>query len=334
MREYIFRRLLIIPVIMIGVSFLTFLTFRIIPGDAAVLICGFSCTPETLRDIRHDLSLDDPWYEQYGQWLGVVKDSDGKYTGLAEGNLGTSFFTDLSVSTELERRLPVTLELMVLSLGFALLLGIPAGILSAIRPGSAIDFIVRLVSVFWLSIPSFYLAILIIIFGGKWFDWSPPNFGTGRAVNFVDVLKGNGSLLTNLETFLLPSLVLAVGIAAVIMRLTRSSMLEVMRNDYVRTAYSKGLRERAVVWRHALKNAMIPVITIIGLQVGALIGGSVLIESVFSLNGMGKYLVIAIAARDLEVVQSLVLIFAASYVLINLFVDISYAWLDPRIRYG
>lgn len=328
MREYILRRLLIIPIIIVGVSFLTFLTFRIIPGDAAVLICGFSCTPETLRDIRHDLALDEPWYDQYGQWLGVVKDEDGEYSGIFEGNLGTSFFTDLDVTTELGRRLPVTLELMVLSLGFALLFGIPAGILSAIRPGTAIDFIVRLISVFWLSIPSFYLAILIIIFGAKWFDWSPPNFATGKAAGLFD------DPITNLKTFLFPSLVLSVGIAAVIMRLTRSSMLEVMRNDYVRTAYSKGLRERAVVWRHALKNAMIPVITIIGLQVGALIGGSVLVESVFSLNGMGKYLVIAIAARDLEVVQSLVLIFAVSYVLINLLVDISYAWLDPRIRYG
>lgn len=323
MRDFIIRRMLLLIPIIIGVSFITFLIFRIIPGDAAVFVCQLQCTPETLAAIRHDLELDKPFYEQYGSWL----------SGVVQGDLGTSFHTHVTVNTELERKYPVTLELLVLSLGMSLLLGIPAGILSAVRPGSIIDFVVRIVSVFWLSIPSFYLAILIVTFGAAWFGWSPANFATGRAVTFVDVLHG-GSLTTNLQTFLWPSLVLSVGTAAVIMRLTRSSMLEVMRNDYIRTAYSKGLRERAVVWRHALKNAMIPVITIVGLQVGGLIGGSILVESVFALNGIGFYLLSSIVLRDLPVVQSLVLIFALAYVLINLFVDVSYAWLDPRIRYG
>lgn len=334
MREYIIRRLLLIVPIMLGVSFLTFATFRIIPGDAAVLMCGFSCTPETLHDIRGELGLDEPWYQQYGEWLGVLKNDNGKFDGVIEGNMGNSFFTKLPVSEELQRKYPVTLELMVMALILALILGIPAGVLSAVRPGTFLDMFTRFVSVLWLSIPSFYLGILIITFGVSWFGWTPPNFATGKAVTFIDVIQGRGSLATNLETFFFPSLVLAVGIAAVIMRLTRSSMLEVMRNDYIRTAWSKGLRERSVVWRHALKNAMIPVATIIGLQVGALIGGSVIIESVFGLNGMGIYLLEAILRRDLLVVQSLVLIFATVYVLINLTVDIAYAWLDPRIRYG
>ncbi|HVP04225.1 MAG TPA: ABC transporter permease [Dehalococcoidia bacterium] len=323
MRDFIIRRLLLLPIIIIGVSFITFMIFRVIPADAAVFVCQLQCTPETLHDIRHELELDRPFYEQYGKWL----------TGVVQGDLGTSFHTHLTVNTELERKYPVTLELLVLSLLLSLLLGIPAGILSAIRPGSIVDFLVRLISVFWLSIPSFYLAILIVTFGASWAGWSPPNFGTGRAVTFIDVLHG-GSIVTNLETFLPAALVLSVGIAAVIMRLTRSSMLEVMRNDYIRTAYSKGLRERAVVWRHALKNAMIPVITIVGLQIGGLIGGSILVESVFALNGIGYYLLSAIVTRDLQVVQSLVLIFALAYVIINLIVDVSYAWLDPRIRYG
>lgn len=323
MREFIIRRILLLPVIVIGVSFITFLILRAVPGDAAVFICGFGCTPEVLHDIRGNLGLDQPFYEQYGKWL----------EGVAKGDLGTSFQTKLTVNTELQRKYPVTLELLVLSLLLSLLLGIPAGILSAVRPGSIIDFIVRLISVFWLSIPSFYLAILIVTFGASWFGWSPPNFGTGRAVTFIDVFHG-ASIRDNLETFLPASLVLSVGVAAVIMRLTRSSMLEVMRNDYIRTAYSKGLRERAVVWRHALKNAMIPVITIVGLQIGGLIGGAVLVESVFALPGIGTYLLTAIVTRDLPVVQSLVLIFALAYVMINLIVDVSYAWLDPRIRYG
>jgi len=324
MREYIIRRLLLLVPIMIGVSFLTFATFRIIPGDAAILICQFSCTDEVLEDIRADLGLDKPFYEQYWDWL----------SDIPQGDLGSSFFTRLPVTEELGRRLPVTVELMVMAMGMALLLGIPTGILSAVRPGTVLDVVARVSSVFMISIPSFFLGIMILVFGNSLFNWSPPNFGTGRAVTFIDVFQGDGSITDNLETFFFPALVLAMGIAAVIMRLTRSSMLEVMRNDYIRTAWSKGLRERAVVWRHALKNAMIPVATIIGLQVGALIGGSVIIESVFGLNGMGIYLLEGILRRDLLVVQSLVLIFATVYVLINLFVDLAYAWLDPRIRYG
>lgn len=318
MREFILRRLMLLPVIVVGVSLITFLVFRVIPGDAAVFVCQLQCTDETLRDIREDLGLDKPFYEQYWEWL----------SGIPQGDLGTSFHTKLTVNTELERKYPVTLELLVLSLLISLLLGIPGGILSAVRPGSIIDFLVRLISVFWLSIPSFYLAILIITFGAAWFGWSPENFATGKAASLTD------DPITNLKTYIPPAFVLSVGIAAVIMRLTRSSMLEVMRNDYIRTAYSKGLRERAVVWRHALKNAMIPVITIVGLQVGGLIGGSILVESVFALNGIGYYLLSSIVTRDLPVVQSLVLIFALAYVLINLIVDVSYAWLDPRIRYG
>jgi len=318
MRQYIIRRLFLLVPIMIGVSFLTFLTFRVIPGDAAVLICQFSCTPETLHDIRAELGLDQPFYEQYGRWM----------WGVAQGDLGDSFFTKLPVTTELGRRLPVTGELMVLSMVLALLLGIPPGILSAIRPGTPLDWIARVASVVWLSVPSFYLGILVILFGAQWFGWSPPNFATGKAATIT------GDPWANLQTFFFPSLVLALGAAAVIMRLTRSSMLEVLRNDYIRTAWSKGLRERSVITRHALKNAMIPVLTIVGLQVGALLGGSVIIELVFALNGIGVYLLEAILRRDLLVVQSLVLMFATVYVVINLLVDIGYAWLDPRIHYG
>jgi len=216
---------------------------------------------------------------------------------------------------------------MFMTIIFALVLGVIPGMLSAIRPNTPIDWVVRMVSVLWLSIPSFYLAILMITFGLLWFDWTPPQFGRGY-VPFMD------DPWVNLQEFFFPSLVLSVGIAAVLMRLTRSAMLEVLRNDYIRTAWSKGLRERTVVWRHALKNALIPVVTLIGLQIGALIGGAVIIESVYNLNGVGKYTLEAIIRRDLFVVQSLTLLFAFVYVLANLMVDIAYAFLDPRIHYN
>jgi peptide/nickel transport system permease protein len=331
MRNYIIRRLLLLVPIMLLVTFMTHATFRIIPGSVAEIICGLQCTDETIAAIKHEYGLDDNFFRQYGEWLGVIPDDDrgNEFHGVLQGDFGESFFNrGENVTDRLERTLPITLELMVLSLLFAVFLGIPPGVLSAIRPGTPIDWLVRLTSVAWLSVPNFYLAILVIAFGSAWFGWLPPHFATG---NVQMIWEDPGQ---NLETFFFPSLVLSLAISAVIMRLTRSSMLEVMRNDYVRTAWSKGLRERAVVWRHALKNAMIPVLTIIGLQVGGLIGGSVLIESVFALNGMGNYLLTSVIARDLLVVQSLVLIFAFVFVMINLVVDISYAWLDPRIRYG
>ena len=317
MRDFVLRRLLLSVPIMLGVSFLTFVMFRVIPGDAAVFICGIECTPEVLQEVRQQWGLDQPWYQQYGDWL----------WGVVHGDLGRSFLTKLPVTTELGRRLPVTAELLVMTLFLSLLLGIPPGVLSAIRPGTVVDWLARFVSVLWLSIPAFWLGVLVVIFGVIWFSWTPPQFGRGY-VSFFD------EPWVNLQQFVFPSLVLALGMAAAIMRLTRSSLLEVMRNDYIRTAWAKGLRERTVVMRHALKNALIPVITIIGLQVGALIGGAVIVESVFALNGVGKYVLEAIIMRDLLVVQGVVLILALTTVVANLIVDVLYGWLDPRIRYG
>ena len=319
MRNYILRRLIILIPIMVGVSFLTFAMFRMIPGDAAVLRCQLGCTPEILEDLRHEMGLDRPWYVQYGDWVWDI---------VRHGDLGSSLTESrLPVTTELDRRLPITMELMVMTVFMALLLGIPPGVISAIRPGTPLDWLARMGSVLWLSVPSFWLGILVIAFGVSWFGWTPPQFGRGY-VPFLD------DPWVNIQQFFFPSLVLALAIAAAIMRLTRSSLLEVLRNDYIRTAWAKGLRERTVVMRHALKNALIPVLTIVGLQVGALIGGSVIIEVVFNLNGVGKYVLEAILRRDFFVVQSLVLLFAAAYVVANLIVDVAYGWLDPRIRYG
>jgi len=318
MRDYIIRRLLLLVPIMLGVSFLTFAMFRIIPGDAAVLQCGFGCTPEVVEELRHDLGLDRPWYVQYGDWV----------WGVAQGDFGESITeSGLSVTTDLKRRLPITGEILIMSIILSVVLGVPPGVLSAIRPGTPLDFIARVVSVLGLSIPNFWLGILVITFGLSWFGWTPPQFGRGYVPFFDDPW-------VNLQQFFFPSLVLAVGIAAGIMRLTRSSMLEVLRNDYIRTAWSKGLRERTVVIRHALKNALIPVVTVLGLSIGALIGGAVLVETVFALNGVGFWVVSSVIRRDIFVVMSLTLIFAITYVLANLIVDLLYAWLDPRIRYA
>jgi len=316
MRDFILRRLLLLIPLMFGVSFLTFALFRLIPGDAPVFICGITASPECIEQVRYDLGLDRPWYEQYGDWVG----------GVVQGDFGHSFFTTLPVSAELDRRLPVTAQLLIMTVLFSLLLGIPPGVLSAIRPGTALDHLARVASVLWLSVPSYWLGILAIAFILNWFGWVPPQFARGYVPFFDDPW-------VNLQQFLLPSLVMALASAAGIMRLLRSSLLEVMRHDYIRTAWSKGLRERTVIVRHALRNALIPVTTVIGLQVGALIGGAVIIESVFNLNGVGKYALEAFLRRDLMVVQSVVLIFALAHVLANLAVDVAYVWLDPRIRY-
>ena len=273
MRDYILRRLILLIPIMFGVTFMTFLAYRIIPGDAAILKCQIECTPDTIKALRHEYGLDRPPF-------------------------------------------PISLGI-----------GMPIGVLSAIRPATPADWLARLISVLFLSVPSFYLGILLISFGSIWFGWTPPQFGTGYVPIYDDPW-------INVQQFFFPALVLAVGEAAVLMRLTRSSMLEVLRNDYIRTAWSKGLRERVVVWRHALKNAIIPIITVIGLQIGGLLGGAVIVESLYNLNGMGKYVLEAILRRDILVVQSVTLLFAVSYVVANLLVDLTYAWLDPRIRYA
>ncbi len=318
MRDYIIRRLLLLVPIMLGISFLTFAMFRIIPGDAAIVQCGFGCNDQVVEELRHDLGLDRPWYVQYGDWV----------WGVVQGDFGESITeSGLSVTTDLKRRLPITAEILIMSIILSLVLGIPPGVLSAIRPGTPIDFIARIVSVLGLSVPNFWLGILIITFGLSWFGWTPPQFGRGYVPFFDDPW-------VNLQQFFFPSLVLAAGIAAGIMRLTRSSMLEVLRNDYIRTAWSKGLRERTVVIRHALKNALIPVVTVVGLSIGTLIGGTVLVETVFALNGVGFWVVSSVIRRDIFVVMSLTLIFAITYVLANLIVDLLYAWLDPRIRYA
>lgn len=316
MRDYILRRLLLIIPMMILASLLVFFSFRLIPVGPEVLRCPLGCPPEVQDALRERYGLDRPWYEQYWDWL----------SGVFTGDLGRSMAEgETRVVDQLERRMPITLELMFLATVVAVGIGVPAGIISAIRPGTVLDLFTRITGVVFLSVPEFYLATIVITFSFLWFGWSPPQFGTGY-VPFAD------DPVANLQQFIVPALLLGVGSAAVLMRLVRSSVLEILRQDYIRTAWAKGLRERSVVTTHVMKNALIPAVTLIGLQLGALLGGAVIIENIFALPGVGPYLLESVIRRDVFVVQSLTLVFVIGYLLINLAVDVTYAWLDPRIR--
>ncbi|MGH2584042.1 MAG: ABC transporter permease [Dehalococcoidia bacterium] len=314
MRRYIVRRLLLTVPVLLLITLLVAALMRLVPGDPATLALGQSATEEDRAAFRRAYHLDDPVLVQYARWWGDV----------VRGDLGQSVVQRTDVTSELRARLPSTLEILILAVIFTALIGIPLGVLSAIARNSPLDYSVRLLSIGGLSIPSFWLGTLALLMPAIWWDYLPP---IGK-VSFFDDPK------RNLEQYLLPSLVLAIGGSAGLMRLTRSAVLEVLRNDYVRTAYAKGLRQRIVVVRHVLKNALIPVVTVIGLQVATLIGGGVIIETIFNLPGVGLLFIASITARDYPVIQGLVLFFAVVFLLINLVIDLSYALLDPRIRYA
>ncbi len=314
MRRYILRRLLIAGFILVFLSIITFVILRIAPGDPAVLRLGPGATEEQIDAEHERLGLNEPFIAQYFDWVGQILRFD----------LGESNFNGEPVLNSIRTRLPTTIELMALTLALTTTIGILAGVLSALYRNSALDYVVRVTSIFGLSVPAFWVATLVLIVPNEQWGYAPP---IGKTIGFFD------DPWDNLRQFGPPALVLALGPAASVMRLTRSTMLEVLRQDYVRTARSKGLRERVVVGRHALKNAMIPVVTVLGLQFVALLGGSVIIESIFTLNGIGRYFFQAIFTSDYQVVQTLTLYIGAIVVLTNLGIDILYAWLDPRIKY-
>jgi peptide/nickel transport system permease protein len=314
MRQYILRRLAYLIPVLIGISIAVFLLLRVAPGDVCELIQGQGATEETLARCRQRLGLDKPEIVQYFEWAG----------GALRFDLGHSFFAGRPVIDEIVDRLPVTVELLVVTVLFTVAIGIPIGVISAVYQNSPLDYVARVVSIFGLSIPAFWLATLVILLPSLWWSYSPP---IGHVSFFEDPWD-------NLRQFVPPALILAIASSAVLMRLTRSTLLEVLRNDYIRTARSKGLRERVVIGRHALKNALIPVVTVVGLQLAALLGGAVIIEMVFALPGLGLLTLEAIFRRDYPLVQAVSLYIAMVFVLINLAVDLAYAWLDPRIRYG
>jgi peptide/nickel transport system permease protein len=312
-RNYVLRRLLVaLPSLLIA-SLVVFTLPRLIPGDVVQLMLDEKAYGKDLEDLRAKLGLNRPIPVQYVDWLGA----------LAHGNLGESLWTRQPVLRELAHRLPVTAALGFLALGVAVAIGIPVGVIAAVRQDGVLDFFARSAAVFGLSVPSFVIAILVTLLPAIWWGWTP-------RVQFVSFAV---SPLAFVLRLLLPAVILGVASAAAIMRLTRGMLLEVLRHDYVRTAWAKGLRERGVVLKHALKNALIPVITVLGLQVAAIAGGSVVIEWIFGIPGMGQFLVDAIVQRDYPVIQGINLVIVVIIVLTNLAVDLVYAVVDPRIRY-
>ena len=313
MRNYVLRRLLVaLPSLLIA-TFIVFTLPRLIPGDVVQLMLEEKAYGKDLEELRAKLGLDRPIPIQYAAWLGAV----------SRGNLGESLWTRQPVVTELSRRLPVTLTLGLIALVVAILIGVPVGVLSAMRPDGGLDFVARSAAILGLSIPAFVKAIVIILLPAIWWGWTP-------MIRYVEFSRDP---VTHVLQFLLPAVILGIASAAAIMRLTRGMLLEVLRQDYVRTAWSKGLAERVVVLKHALKNAIIPVITVLGLQVAQIAGGAVIIETIFSLPGMGQLLVESIVQRDYPVIQGINLLIVTTIVFTNLAVDLVYAVVDPRIRY-
>ena len=332
MYRYVARRLLAVIPTLFGVSVIVFLFLRLIPGDPATAILRENATADQIAALNARLGLGKPLYEQYLDYISKIM----------RGDLGEGYFTRSPVIEDLARRLPATAELALAAVLIATVLGIALGVVAAIRRGSAFDYGTMTLSLIGVSMPIFWLGLMAIYLFAVDLRWLPPSTrgdqpDTLRTGMFtLDYLLSADlpGFIEAAKHLLLPAFVLATVPLAVIARQTRSAMLEVLSQDFVRTAWSKGLRERAVVTRHVLKNAMLPVITVIGLQVGALLSGAVLTETVFSWPGLGTFVLEAVVQRDYPVVQSIVLVFALIFVLVNLLVDVSYGWLDPRIRYG
>ena len=318
MRTYILKRLLLIFPTLLGVAAIVFLIMRVIPGDVALLILGGDdgggqIDQAQLDAVRKQLGLDQPLIVQFGTWL----------WGVMQFDFGKSLWTGQPVVEELLIRLPVSLQLAFMATIVSVLIAIPLGMLAAVRQDTWVDYVVRVVSIGGLAIPGFWVGILCILFLVIVFGWGPPLEFTPP---WVDPWA-------NFSMMVWPVVTVGYRYSAVTTRMTRSTVLEVLREDYIRTAWAKGLRERVVVIRHALKNAMLPVITLIGTEFAFLIGGLVVTETVFTLNGVGRFVVDAVAHRDYPVVQALVFLIAFSFVIVNLLVDLTYAWFDPRIRY-
>jgi peptide/nickel transport system permease protein len=304
------------------VSLIIFFLMRILPGNIIDVLSAGDIEIDRAM-LERQLGLDAPVIVQYGRWVGVARDVDGSFSGIFQGDLGSSWWRGLPVVDLLASAWPVTLELGLIGLIMAQLIALPIGVYSALRQDEWGDYIGRSFAILCVSIPGFWLGTLVIIFPGIWWGYMPPIM----LVPFIEDPIGN------LRMFIVPAIILGMALSGVTMRMTRTMMLEVLRQDYIRTAWAKGLRERVVVIRHTLKNALIPVITLIGLQVPFLLGGTVIIERIFVLPGMGRLIISAVQQRDEPLINGIMLLFAAILVLVNLMVDLTYAYLDPRVHY-
>ena len=335
MRAYLIRRLLlIIPTLWI-LTILVFLSVRFIPGDvvdamvASMYALGFGGGEVDREAVERMLGLDVPAHVQYGRWIGVLPTPDwvtgeSHFKGLLQGTLGESLMGGYSVEDRIIGRLPVTIELGFLAIVIGLVIALPVGIYSAIRQDTVADYVGRTAAIIGLATPNFWLAIMVMLYPALWWGWSPS----------VELIPFTEDPLGNLGMFLIPSLILGTASAAATMRMTRTMMLEVLRQDYIRTAWSKGLKERVVIMRHAIKNALIPVVTLVGMQLPLLVSGSVIIENIFVLPGIGRLFLDALNTRDYPVVSG-VNLFLSSVVMLNiLLIDMIYPYLDPRVRYS
>lgn len=316
MTPYILRRVLLLIPSMIVVTILVSLIIRLLPGKAIEVLLaqqGFAQQADQAK-LERELGLDRPWHQQYLGWVGSI----------ARGDLGDSLRTRRPITGELRARLPVTLELAGVAFTFAMLIAIPIGVISAVKQDTLIDYATRSFAIGAVALPGFWIATLVVVWPSVWWGWSPP----------VTYTRFEDNPLENLSKIWLPALLLALYLVGYLMRMTRAIMLEVLRSDYIRTARAKGLRPLAVVSRHGLRNALVPVVTVIGLQIPVLIGGAVVYETVFSIPGIGRYMLDAASNRDYPVIQGVNLVLATVVLLVNLIVDITYTQLDPRIRLG
>ena len=315
MGAYFLRRLAIAAITVFGVAFVVFSAVRFLPGDTVDVLlqsAGYRDI-ETRHELEQALGIDRPLLVQFGSWVSDV----------VRGEFGQSLITQRSIGGDLGSALPVTLELGLLSVAFVTVIGVPMGVLSAVKQHSMLDYVMRSTSIVFLSIPNFLLATIIIVFGSVWFNWSPP-------LRYTPI---QDDPIANLEQFLLPAFLLGLTASAGLMRFTRTAVLEVIRQDFVRTARAKGLAEYVTVTRHVLRNAMLPVLTVIGIYLALIVGGSIIFEQIFQLPGIGRYFFNAVAKRDYPGIQAVALIYASIVVIVNLGTDMLYAWSDPRIRY-
>lgn len=314
MRRYIFLRIVQIVLVMIGVTVLCFFMLKITPGDPATAILGVQASPAEVERVRHALGLDRPWLVQLGIWAG----------NLLRGDLGASYINKKPVSELILTRLPITLELTFFSMLLAVLIAIPAGIISAVRRYSWLDYCITSFTLFGVSMPSFWFGILLILVFSLWLGWLP-------ASGYVPWSRG---VWPHLRSLILPGVALGLFLIGALARFSRASLVETLVQDYIRTARAKGLSQRQVVVGHALRNALIPTVTVLGIQFGALLGGAVIIETVFAFPGVGTMLLTAVNQRDYPVVMGVTLFIALLYTLSNLLVDLVYARLNPRIKFS
>lgn len=319
MHLYILRRLLIALPTLIGITILIFIAMRILPGDPLATIEGenigtIQLTPEQLAKARASLGLDRPYHEQYLTWMRDV----------VSGNFGTSFWRGEPLIELIARRAPITIQIAVMAVLVSWIIGLPVGLLSAARRNSALDYVARVFVTLFQALPSFFLGMLVVLLGILYLSWRPP-------LTITYLWQDPG---INLQMTIGPAVALGLGLGAFIARIVRSTTLEVLNEDYIRTARAKGMHYRGVMFGHVLKNALLPVVTVSGLALGGLIGGSVAVERAFGVPGLGLALVMAVTERDWMLIQNLVLFYGLVFVIVNLLVDLSYAWIDPRIHYG